>query len=425
MRKALIAFVLQSREHFLHQMPTLREEFICAISGRLINIKIKDVAEREKELTREDEMREGYDDQNPKEYGMRTFIPLSLTDSDEYWHHVATKRFAISTQLGPPTFFLTFTMNPYWHEYQALRRDTGTFVESVINMRYLLDSPCLAHEQMGGDLPLLIDRYEKHHHSNRCRVIDGRCQYAYPQPPAHKTRIRHLRYLFARNPDASDIGPHNPVILAQFRCHHCLEISHSDHAIGYVLKYCTKNSDAGQVGIQSVLYEGHLVRPENKLKYYAATGVASACGCFAGICGFWRYHMKATVRSLGVHLPRKTVILAAYKPEALVKVDIPGPLERYLGRSADQSFDHVRCADYYANYSADSKSSSDLSPRDTCQRSHFANQRRKVILCMLNTVSLMNHELVALRLLLRAFAARSWEDLYRQRLLTSGSSYSA
>jgi hypothetical protein len=41
MRKALIAFVLQSREHFLHQMPTLREEFICAISGRLININIK------------------------------------------------------------------------------------------------------------------------------------------------------------------------------------------------------------------------------------------------------------------------------------------------------------------------------------------------------------------------------------------------
>jgi hypothetical protein len=51
--------------------------------------------------------------------------------------------------------------------------------------------------------------------------------------------------------------------------------------------------------------------------------------------------VKATVRSLGVHLPRKTVILAACKPEALVKVDIPSPLERYLGRSADHSFDHA------------------------------------------------------------------------------------
>jgi hypothetical protein len=129
MRKALVALVLQPREHFLHQMPTLREEFICAVSGRLININIKYLAEREKQLAREDEIRAGDDDQNPKEYGMRTFIPPSLTDSDEYWHHVATKCFAISTQLGPPTFFLTFTMNPYWHEYQALKRDSGTFAD--------------------------------------------------------------------------------------------------------------------------------------------------------------------------------------------------------------------------------------------------------------------------------------------------------
>jgi hypothetical protein len=124
--------------------------------------------------------------------------------------------------------------------------------------------------------------------------------------------------------------------------------------------------------------------------------------------------MKPTVRSLGVHLPGKKVILAACKPEALMKVDSPSPLERYLGRSADESFDHLTYADYYANYSVDSKASSDQSPRDICEPSHFANRRTKVILCMLNTVSPMNHELFALRLLLRTFAARSWEDLYTQ-----------
>jgi hypothetical protein len=75
-----------------------------------------------------------------------------------------------------------------------------------------------------------------------------------------------LRYLFARTADACEIVPHNPVLLAQFRCHHCLEVIHSDQAIGYVLTYCTKNSDAGQVGIASVRYEGHLVRPQNNLK---------------------------------------------------------------------------------------------------------------------------------------------------------------
>jgi hypothetical protein len=61
---------------------------------------------------------------------MRTFILPSLTHGHECWHHVATKSFAISTQLGPPTFFLTFTINPYWHEYQALKRDTDTFADS-------------------------------------------------------------------------------------------------------------------------------------------------------------------------------------------------------------------------------------------------------------------------------------------------------
>jgi hypothetical protein len=33
----------------------------------------------------------------PNEYGLGTFIPPSFTDSDEYWHHVATKCFAMST----------------------------------------------------------------------------------------------------------------------------------------------------------------------------------------------------------------------------------------------------------------------------------------------------------------------------------------
>jgi hypothetical protein len=75
----------------------------------------------------EDEIRDENSDGVPKEYGLRTFIPPSLTASDEYWHHVATKCFALSTQLGPPTFFLTFTMNPYWSEYQALRRTGELF----------------------------------------------------------------------------------------------------------------------------------------------------------------------------------------------------------------------------------------------------------------------------------------------------------
>jgi hypothetical protein len=83
-------------------------------------------------FTREDEIRDENSDGIPKECGRRTFIPPSLTASDEYWHHVATKCFAVSTQLWPLTFFLTFTMNPYLAEYQVFKRDRGSFSDSAM-----------------------------------------------------------------------------------------------------------------------------------------------------------------------------------------------------------------------------------------------------------------------------------------------------
>jgi hypothetical protein len=83
---------------------------------------------KEDEIHRQAENSEGI----PNEYGLRILIPAPFTDSDEYWHHVATKWFALSTQLGPPTFFLTFTMNPYWADQQALKRDTGLFSDSAM-----------------------------------------------------------------------------------------------------------------------------------------------------------------------------------------------------------------------------------------------------------------------------------------------------
>jgi hypothetical protein len=72
------------------------------------------------------------EEDNEKEFGIRTFIPPSLTDSDEYWHDVATRCFAISTQLGAPTFFLIFTINRHWHDYEALRRGDGSCADSAI-----------------------------------------------------------------------------------------------------------------------------------------------------------------------------------------------------------------------------------------------------------------------------------------------------
>jgi hypothetical protein len=82
-------------------------------------------------MAREDEVRAD-DEVVEKTFGLRTFVPASVLGTDEYWSSVASKCFAISSQLGPPTFVLTFTMNPYWPEYVALRRGLEVFSDSAI-----------------------------------------------------------------------------------------------------------------------------------------------------------------------------------------------------------------------------------------------------------------------------------------------------
>jgi hypothetical protein len=97
-RKVLISLLLQPRDHFIRQLITLREEFICAVFGRLVNLNIKFIAQAQRRyFSREDEILDQSPEGDPNEYGLRTLIPPSLTDGEEYWRHVATKCFAIST----------------------------------------------------------------------------------------------------------------------------------------------------------------------------------------------------------------------------------------------------------------------------------------------------------------------------------------
>jgi hypothetical protein len=104
--KVLISLILQPRDHFIHQLTTLREEFICTVFVCFVNLNIKFVAQAQRRyFARGDEILDQNSEGSPKEYGLRTFIPPSLTDNDEYWRHVATKCFAISTQLGSPLLF--------------------------------------------------------------------------------------------------------------------------------------------------------------------------------------------------------------------------------------------------------------------------------------------------------------------------------
>jgi hypothetical protein len=48
--------------------------------------------------------------------------------------------------------------------------------------------------------------------------------------------------------------------------------------------------------------------------------------------------MKPTVHVLGIHLPAQKSVLTFGPGDALEKIDIPGRLERYLGRPIDSSY---------------------------------------------------------------------------------------
>jgi hypothetical protein len=132
-RKVLISLILQPRDHFAHQLNTPREEFISAVSGRLVNRTITFLSRKQTRcFAREDEIRPENSGGSPKEFGLPTLIPPLLTDSEEYGHHVTTKCFAPSTQLGLPTFFFPSTINPYRVDYQALKRGRETSADSAI-----------------------------------------------------------------------------------------------------------------------------------------------------------------------------------------------------------------------------------------------------------------------------------------------------
>jgi hypothetical protein len=112
---------------------------------------------------------------------------------------------------------------------------------------------------MVSDFHQLIDVYQIYHHSKCCRLPNDKCQFGYRQEMAGHTRIRGHNHYFVRDAEKGNIVSHNPLLLASFRAHHCLEVICSEPCIVSVLKYCAKNSDAGRISLQNVLYEGYSV----------------------------------------------------------------------------------------------------------------------------------------------------------------------
>jgi hypothetical protein len=64
--------------------------------------------------------------------------------------------------------------------------------------------------------------------------------------------------------------------------------------------------------------------------------------------------MKRTVHVLGIHLPGQKTVLTSGPGDALEKINITNPLEKYLGRPIDSSYDQVTYIGYQSRRSADS-----------------------------------------------------------------------
>jgi hypothetical protein len=121
----------------------------------------------------------------------------------------------------------------FWTDFDTQHIDA---VDAVINARYPKNSPFFNDQGMVSDSRELIDAYQIHHHSKRCRLPNGRRRFVYPQEMTGHTRIRGHNYHFARDADEGNIVPHNPSLLTPFRAHHYLEVINSEQCIGYVLK---------------------------------------------------------------------------------------------------------------------------------------------------------------------------------------------
>jgi hypothetical protein len=83
--KVSICLISQGRDHFSDGLETLREEFLCHVSRRLVNISLKwMLAAQRIYLATEDEIRESEGRENgEEEFGLRIVIPDSMTDAGE------------------------------------------------------------------------------------------------------------------------------------------------------------------------------------------------------------------------------------------------------------------------------------------------------------------------------------------------------
>ena len=475
-RRCIVSLLF--RDYFLNQFYLLREEFLCAQYGRLLNMKIQYYLKAEKSyFAREDEIK---DPNLLKEYGEKTFIPTFLTNFDFYWKNLQNRCFTLSSILGHPTFFLTITFNPYWPEVVALKRAPTAYgdgsVVSVIfkfklkstikfikksnilgkilgyvyrieyqNRGYLhahllfwskfdtedlgkiqqvINSHFPPREGLPSELSkyekirVLIERYQLHHHSKRCRNKQNECSFGYPKPLSDHSYFNRAELILARNEDERLIVPHNLLLLCLLRSHSCLELISSNQSIGYILKYCSKNSDKQKLWFKPI-YEGKEIHPKDKLRYALASQMIPSSQCFASITGAWNYHIKPTIYELTIHLKNKKTLFIRKDEKPEDKVKHLSTLERYFVRPQSDQFDNLTYCEYYAKYSIQSKYTNGAI-KDDGSPPFYVVEKSKPILTYIATYY-YDTEKNALRDLLNKFPARSFDELlsYQNRIYNS------
>ena len=473
MKFALKAICLQPPDSFVKQCSVLLDEFLCAGYGRYMQIKVNKTFSLQLQMRQQDEISKRHEFSD-KTYGIKTYIPATLTGSPTYWNNVAKNAFYLSMVLGPPTFFITMTENPKWHEIVALNSEKDVMnnsvllarifhqkkqslidyiksskifgkvkgllwrdeyqkrglphchmllwsdydtsnpdeIDKIITCRLPLPDPNFENEEKTHMLTQLSKTFMTHSCTERCGGITGKCCYGYPKDVQERTEIINERIVFARNPGDEKIVPHSPRLLTLFRAHIDVEPVLSTSSIGYVLKYATKNSDAGVMSFHQIKYCGRPVSDEDLLHKYAATHVVSAPEAYNAIAGLKRQNIDPTINLLPIHEEGKRIIIA---PKATTEDEIAqkldqsmSKLERYFARPNTQEFSNLTYCDYYSFYNVNSNGQGVLDSG----RPRFAVKRKdKRIYCAIKTVSLKNHELFALRLLLQEIPARSYADL--------------
>jgi hypothetical protein len=102
--------------------------------------------------------------------------------------------------------------------------------------------------------------------------------------------------------------------------------------------------------------------------------------------------MKRTVHVLGIHLPGQKIVLTSGPGDALKKINIPSPLERYFGRPSDSSYDQLTYIAYHSLYSVDARPAFCDFDKDVCEPVRFANPKRilQFVSCVQFTHECMN-----------------------------------